>query len=180
MRCALAVALLLALSGCGETARERPRAPVRIELSTPADLAEVDDDTVEVSGSVVPASARVLVAGEQAEVDEGEFSATVALEAGANVIDVQAGAPLRAAAMTALRVVRVVPVEIPELGGASPEEAIEVLEALELVVKLNDTGDLIDDVFFGAEGVCGTDPPAGELVRPGTTVIVEIQGVCGG
>ena len=80
-------------------------------------------------GSVTPSTARVLVAGESADVDGGEFSATVALEAGTNVIDVQAGAPEHPPAMTALRVTRIVPVEIPSLDGLSPEEAEATLTA---------------------------------------------------
>lgn len=146
----------------------------------PSDLTEVDDDTVEVRGSVVPATARVLVAGEPAAVRDGEFSATVELEAGANVIDVQAGAPERPAAMTALRVVRVVPVEVPALEGLSPGDAADTLEGLGLVPQISDTGDLLDDIFFGDPGVCGTDPEAGTLVKPGSTVVVVVQGACGG
>ena len=44
---------------------------------------------------------------------------------------------------------------------------------------MRNTGDLIDDVLFGDPGVCGTEPGAGDLVPPGTTVIVEVKGVCG-
>ena len=179
VRPALALALLAALIGCGETERERPRPPVRIEILAPADLTEVDDETVEVRGSVVPGSARVLVAGETADVDDGQFSVTVALEAGANVIDVQAGAPERPAAMTALRVVRIVPIEVPALDGLPPDQAADTLEGLGLVPDVRDTGDVLDDVFFGDPGVCGTEPPAGTLVRPGSTVTVEVQGACG-
>lgn len=180
MRSALAIALLLVVAGCGEEARERPRPPVRIEISEPSDLAEVFEDSVEVRGTVAPPDARVLVAGDQADVSGGEFSATVDLESGVNVIDVQAGAPQRPATMTALRITRVVLVEIPRLEGASPDDAIAALEGLDLVPQIDDTSDLIDDVFFGDKGVCGTDPAAGDQVPPGSTVIVEIQGVCGG
>ncbi len=176
----LAFALLAALSGCGETERERARPPVRIEILAPSDLTEVDDDTIEVRGTVVPAGARVLVAGEAADTDDGEFAATVELEAGANVIDVQAGAPERPAAMTALRVVRIVPVEVPVLDGLSPEEAADTLTGIGLVADVRETGDLLDEVFFGDPGVCGTEPAAGTLVRPGSTVTVEVQGACGG
>lgn len=180
MRSAVAIALLLALAGCGESERERPRPPVRVEISEPSDLAEVYEDSVEVRGTVVPPDARVLVAGDQADVSGGEFTATVDLEAGANVIDVQAGAPQRPATMTALRVTRILLVEIPPLEGLSPNDAVAALEQLDLVAEIDDTGDLIDDVFFGDEGVCGTQPQQGEQVPPGTTVVVEIQGVCRG
>jgi hypothetical protein len=180
VRPVLAFSLLVALIGCGETERERPRPPVRIEILAPSDLTEVDDDTVEVRGSVVPPSARVLVAGQTADVDNGEFTATVSLDAGANVIDVQAAAPERPAAMTALRVVRIVPVEVPALDGLSPEEAADTLKGLGLVPDVRDTGDVLDDLFFGDPGVCGTEPEAGTLVKPGSTVTVVVQGACGG
>lgn len=180
MRRAIAFSLLLMLAACGDAERERPRAPVRIEIAAPSDLTEVDGDEIEVRGTVVPPDARVLIAGRTADVDGGgEFSATVPLEAGANVIDVEAGAPLRPAAMTALRVVRVVPVEIPELDGLSAQEAADTLEGLNLVPRVEDTGDLVDDIFFGEPGVCGTDPDAGDLVRPGSTVLVSVAGSCG-
>lgn len=171
--------LLLALSACGDAERERPGPPVRIDIVAPTDLTEVDDDEIEVRGSVVPADARVLIAGESADVVGGEFTATVPLEAGANVIDVEAGAPRRPAAMTALRVVRVVPVEVPELDGLSPEDAADTLRGLNLVPDVRDAGDLVDDIFFGDPGVCGTDPGAGDLVRPESTVVVFVAGSCG-
>lgn len=178
MRRAAPFALLLALAGCGAEQREPPRAPVRLEVAAPADLARVSDETVEVRGTVAPPDARVLVAGDEADVSGGEFTLTVALESGANVIDVQAAAPRRAAAMTALRVVRIVPVEIPELEGRPTEDAVAALEALGLEVKLSDAGAVLDDFFFGEEGVCATQPESGTEVLVGSTVIVAVAGAC--
>src|SRR3954466_3180497 len=104
------------LAGCGGDRKPEPALPpVRLTIDGPLDPATVDKGTVDVHGRVTPADARVLVGGDEAGVEGGAFSATVSLSPGANVIDVEAGAPRRAAAMTAVRVIRRVPVEIPDL-----------------------------------------------------------------
>jgi hypothetical protein len=127
---------------------------------------------------VTPADARVLVAGDDAGVDGGSFSATVALEPGANVIDIEAGAPRRPAAMTAVRVVRQVPVEIPDLAGEKPGDAIRALHGLGLQTKSEDAGGLLDGLLPGDPGVCETDPAAGEKVKAGSTVKVRVAKAC--
>ena len=38
--------------------------------------------------------------------------------------------------------------------------------------------DLLDKIFGGEPGACGTDPAAGDRVFPGTTVVVEVRNSC--
>jgi glucodextranase-like protein/PASTA domain-containing protein len=172
------IPLLLALSGCGDAKRAPALAPVRLTLTAPADRASIEAESIEVRGTVAPPTARVLVAGAEAEVRGGEFSATVPLVAGANVIDVQAGAPRRPAAMAALRVTRLVPVEIPDVEGFEPGRAVAALEAIGLEADVREAGGLLDDFLPGTAGVCATDPDAGEEVSVGTTVVVVTAKSC--
>ena len=172
--------LLLALvvvAGCGKRERTPPLAPVRLELTAPADLAEVDARTVAVAGRVVPADARVLVDGVEASVRGGAFSAEVALSAGANVIDVQAAAPRHPAAFAAVRITRLVPVAIPDLEGKSPADARDALEALGLGAETRNINP-IDFLLPGTVGVCGTEPAADTKVRTGSTVTLLVQKSC--
>jgi hypothetical protein len=171
--------VLLLLAGCGDQeppARALPA--VRLTVDAPLDTATVDDGTVKVRGHVRPASAQVLVAGDEAGTTGGAFSAVVSLEPGANVIDVQGSAPGRPAAMTAVRVVRRVPVEVPDLGGQAPADAIRALRALGLQPRVEDAGGLLDDILPGKVGVCRTDPEAGRRVKAGTTVRVGVAKSC--
>jgi hypothetical protein len=173
------VALACALAGCGSDPKpQRALAPVRLTVDAPQDPTTVDGSTVEVHGQVWPPNATVLVAGDEAGVDRGGFSAVVELHAGNNVIDVQAGAPRRPAAMTAVRVTREMPVAIPHLEGLSPEEATRRLNALGLKVELEHGGGLLDNLLPGDDGVCMTDPDAGEQVKRGTTVRVQVAKSC--
>jgi hypothetical protein len=169
--------LLLGLAGCGERERTPALAPVRVNLSAPADLARVDGRTVTVRGTVTPPDARVLVNGVEATVRGGAFASSVELEGGANVIDIQAAAPRHPAAMTAIRVTRLVPVRVPDVEGLSPHDAVDRIEAVGLVADVHDGG-LLDDLLPGTVGVCDTAPPAGEKVRAGSTVAVFTQKTC--
>lgn len=175
----LSLGLALAVAGCrDEPEREPALAPVRLAVTVPADAAQVDADEVTVSGTVSPAGTPVLVAGEQAAVSGGTFSAEVDLDPGANVVDVVAGAPRRPAAMTAVRITRLVPVEVPDVDDRDPEEARAALEALGLEVEFSRGGGLFDGLLPGDPGVCGTEPGAGERVRPGSTVTVVVANAC--
>ncbi|MEA2124491.1 MAG: hypothetical protein QOI80_1273 [Solirubrobacteraceae bacterium] len=176
-RLALGLIVVLGIAACGERERTPALAPVRVVLTSPTDLARVESRTVQVRGTVAPAGARVLVDGVEATVHGGEFSASVELEGGTNVIDVQAAAPRHPSAMTALRVTRLVPVRVPDLEGLTPDDAVEQLDALGLVADVHDGG-LLDDILPGTVGVCGTEPPAGEKVRVGSTVTVLAQKSC--
>lgn len=173
------LAPILLLAGCGGERRAAPAlAPVRLTVDGPSDATTVDADSVEVHGRVVPSTAHVLVDGAEADVRAGAFSEVVALDAGPNIIDVQAGAPRHPAAMTALRVVRQVPVEIPELAGRPPAEAVQVLEDLGLRTQVSNDDGLLDVLLPGTEGVCVSDPGPGELVRTGTVVRLRTAKAC--
>jgi hypothetical protein len=173
----LMLGLPLVLAGCGHRERTPALAPVRLALTAPRDLSRVESKHVTVDGTVAPPDARVLVDGAQADVREGSFSADVELEGGANVIDVQAAAPRHPAAMTAVRVTRLVPVTVPDLRGADPDTAVAQLKARGLVPAVHDSG-LLDSIFPGSASVCDTDPPGGERVRVGSTVTVRTGKVC--
>ncbi len=173
----LACGLLLA--GCGGSGPPPRALPgVQLRIDAPAEAGTTDTDTVEVRGTVSPAGATVLVEGDEAEVHGGTFSHTVAVGPGPNVVDVVAGAPRRPAAMTALRVVREVPVEVPDVAGQAPDDARRTLERAGLAVKLTRGGGLFDEIIPGEVGACGTTPGAGERVRAGSQVVVEVRKSC--
>ncbi len=173
------VASALSLGACGQERRAAPAlAPVRLSIDGPADAATVEIGTVEVHGRVDPATARVLVDGDEADVRDGAFSLIVPLRAGANVVDVQAGAPRHPAAMTALRVTRQVPVEIPTLAGAAPDDAVRTLERLGLRTEIVGGGGPLDFLIPGSDGVCATEPAAGERVRSGSRVRIQTSKGC--
>lgn len=174
-RLLLLVPIAVALGACGERERTPPLAPVELRLSAPADGLRVDERTVEVRGAVVPADARVRVDGVEADVRGGAFSATVTLRAGGNVIDVQAAASRHPAAMTAVRVTRLVGVEVPELAGYEAGDAVDALDALGLQADVQ-SGFL--DSILGDGRVCGTSPEARTRVKAGTTITVIVGRTC--
>ncbi len=178
MRGAVGLLLLAAvLAGCGQRERTPPLSPVRLQLTAPDDLAEVDARTITVSGTVAPAESRVLVNGVEASVRGGAFTSSVSLEGGANVIDVQASAPRHPAAFAAVRVTRIVPVPVPDVDGLTVDDATERLEALGLEVEVRKINP-IDVLLPGTVGVCGTDPGTDAKVRAGTTVTLLVQKSC--
>jgi hypothetical protein len=176
----LALACLCA-AGCGgddQPRAERPPVPIELEVTAPADMAIVRSETVEVRGSVEPAGAAVRVLGRQARVSGGTFSAEVPLEPGANVIDVMATARGRAPAMTAFRVTRELPVEVPDLSGDEVPEVQKKLGAVGLQPEVTRGGGLLDELLPGEPAVCEQDPEAGAEVRRGTTVHVVVSRSC--
>ena len=176
---AVSLFALLAAAGCGGEDRPAPTPrAVQLSLTGPADAATVDGDDIEVRGTVVPAASSVQVLGRDVDVSSGSFAIEVPLEEGANLIDVTASAAGRRPATTAVRVVREVPVEVPDLRGNEPETAVESLEGLGLRAEVRRGGGLLDDLIPGELGVCGTDPEEGERVRPGTRVTVEVAKAC--
>src|SRR5687767_12159511 len=106
MRLALLLATGLLLAGCGAGEPQRTGATPRVSLKlvTPDDGGMQREDRVEVRGTVSPADATVKVAGEEADVQGGEFMAEVPLNPGGNVIDVSASSPGRRPATDAVRV----------------------------------------------------------------------------
>jgi Glucodextranase, domain B/PASTA domain len=173
--------LAAAAAGCGGDDGERAQrvpSPVVLGVSAPTDDSVVRSETVEVRGTVEPAGAAVSVLGQDAQVRSGTFTAVVALEPGANVIDVIATARGRGPAMTAVRVTRELPVPVPDLGGLTVEEAQERVGEVGLELEVTEGGGLFDDLLPGDPAVCEQDPSPGEEVRRGTTVHVEVQRSC--
>jgi hypothetical protein len=179
---ALAALLLVCALGSaacgGDPAPRAPAKAVLLELTAPQDAAVVDSETVTIAGRVSPAASSVRVLGEDVGASGGTFSTTIDLDPGANVVDVAATAPGRRPALTAVRVVRRMPVEIPDLQGEAVDAATERLEALALRVETREGGGLIDRLLPGEPKVCRTDPQAGEKVRVRTTVTLETGKGC--
>ena len=82
---ALVLAAGLTLAACGEAPRATTEPRVKLKLELPDDGGSIRADAVEVRGTVTPADAAVLVAGRDAEVDGGSFTAHVSLDPGGNV-----------------------------------------------------------------------------------------------
>jgi hypothetical protein len=132
-----------------------------------------------VIGTVEPAGAAVLVLGQKAPVSGGgTFKATVALEPGANVIDVMASASGHSPALTAFRVTREMPVTVPDLGGKTVDEVDQALDALGLHAEVEKGGGLIEDLLPGDPAVCQQDPDPGTQVKRGTKVHVVVSKSC--
>jgi Glucodextranase, domain B len=167
----------LALAGCG-AARTGSEPRVSVRLTAPGDTKLVRSDTVHVRGTVSPSGASVQVDGQDATVEGGTFVAEVALQPGANVIDATATAPGRRADADAIRVTRDVRVAIPQLQGDDPDAADDQLRTMGLVPVQKRGGSLLDRFFPGALQVCATQPDAGALVDPHTTVTVVVARGC--
>ncbi|HET9738431.1 MAG TPA: PASTA domain-containing protein [Solirubrobacteraceae bacterium] len=175
------VTACLAAAGCGggdDPPAQRALVPVVLDVREPADEAVVRTDSVRVAGSVAPAGAAVRVNGSVAEVEGDEFVADVPLEPGANVIDVIASARGRAPALTAVRVTRELPVEVPDVEGLAVEEAESRLADAGLKSELEDDGGFFDELLPGEPAVCGQDPQAGTEVRRGTAVLLTVAKRC--
>jgi len=173
------VLLLLLAGGCASGCNDdRSQRPVRLEITAPADAAVVRDGSVEVRGLVRPRGARVLVLGRPARVARGEFRAVVPLRVGSNLIDVGASARGAAPAWNALRVTRELVVSVPDLVGATREDAVARLEALGLVPEVEEEGGLLDELLGGDWIVCAIRPPAGSDVRRGTRINVIVAKGC--
>jgi hypothetical protein len=175
------VACVAAVAGCGGDDGERAQralVPVELEVTAPKDMAVVQSETVEVLGSVEPAGASVRVLGKPAGVSGVSFRAEVSLQPGANVIDVMASARGRASAMTAFRVTRELPVEVPDLDGLEVPEVEERLADVGLVPDVSERGGLLDGLLPGEPAVCEQDPVPGTEVRRGTTVKVQVARSC--
>ncbi len=176
--CGLVLLVLLAggcAAGCGDDPVHRP---VRLEITAPTDAAVVRVGSVEVRGLVHPRRARVLVLGRPTPVVRGEFRAVVPLRVGSNLIDVGATARGAAPAWNALRITREVLVELPDLIGATREDAITRLEAIGLRADVEENGDLLDSLLGGEWIVCVSDPAAGSDVRRGTAIHLTVAKGC--
>jgi type 1 fimbria pilin len=172
-------ACALLLSACGGADPAPSGTPVRLAVTAPGDEDAVRAGTVQIRGTVRPASADVTVRGEHAQVSGGSWSAQVTLEPGVNVVDVLASAGSARPAMTAVRVRRLVQIEVPDVTGLNADDAKSALQDAHLQADLQTTGGgFFDELLGGDPRVCQTDPPAGEKVDPGTTVVVQLARRC--
>jgi hypothetical protein len=177
----LVACLAVVVVGCGggeEKQAPRALAPVVLELTEPSDEAVVRSSSVRVRGSVSPAGADVRVDGRAAEMEGETFAIEVPLEPGANVLDVMATARGRAPAVTAVRVTREMPVEVPDVTGVGKDEAQSRLSEAGLKVEIHDGGGLFDGLLPGEPVVCVQEPEAGAMVRRGTFVVVSVAKRC--
>jgi Glucodextranase, domain B/PASTA domain len=172
----IATVCVVALVGCGSAVRPAPP-PVRLTIDRPADGLTTLADQVLVSGTAAGA-ATVLVAGRPVPVTGGSFSVQVPVKPGTNVIDVLAGAPRAQDAMNAVRVVRQLPVRVPNLDGQAPSAAVGVLNRLGLRPRVRDVGGFLQSLLPMSERVCATSPPAGRLLPPRSAVEVQIAEIC--
>ena len=67
---------------------------------------------------------------------------------------------------------------LPDLIGATEDDAIERLDELGLRTEVEEEGDLLDELLGGDWIVCASDPPAGSDVRRGTTVLLTVARGC--
>jgi PASTA domain/Glucodextranase, domain B len=172
-------ACALLMTGCGGDKPAAGRAPVRLQISAPADQDTVRDGSVHLRGTVSPAGATVLVRGEKADVSGSSWSAQVSLEPGVNVVDVLASSGSARPALTALRVRRVIEVDVPDVTGLSADDAKKALEDAHLKADLQtDKGGFFDELLGGSPNVCDTDPAPGTSVSPDTTVTVHLARDC--
>lgn len=172
-------ACALLMTGCGGGKHATAQAPVRLQVTSPPDQGTVREGSVEIRGTVLPSSATVLVRGQKADVSGGSWSAQVSLEPGVNVVDVTASAGSARPALTAVRVRRVVEVEVPDVSGLSADDAQKQLEDADLKADLQtDKGGFFDGLLGGSPSVCDTEPAAGQKVSPGTTVTVHLARDC--
>ncbi len=176
---AAGLAVAAFLPACGDAPEPPRREPeVKLRLTSPADVAVVRTETVEIRGTVAPAAAEVQVRGRKVAVQGGGFSADVALKPGANLIDVAASARGRRPDFAAMRVVFEQRVALPDVVGRDADTAQEELEGLGLGVKQQDAGGFFDPILPGDPKVCSMRPAAGGQVLPGTEVSLLVARDC--
>lgn len=174
----MAIAAAALLCACGRTARP-PAPPVKLTLSAPADGSRIESSTATVSGVVTPRTARVLILGQTVTPDGGgDFSATVALVPGTNLIDVIASTPHARPAMTALRVIRYVLIKVPDVTGESPSNAAAAIRGAGLKPQLNGDSNPFSFLLPLPQQVCSQSPSGGAQVDPNHTVILQVGKVC--
>jgi beta-lactam-binding protein with PASTA domain len=175
----VAVLAVAFLTACGEEERPPQREPlVEVMLDAPPDTDVTRDERITISGTVKPERATVEVLGSEVEVQDGRWSTEVALEPGANLIDVAGSANGRRPDFAALRVVREQRVPLPDLAGRDADTAQEELEGLGLEVRTRDGGGFFDPLLPGDPAVCSMDPGPGTQVLPGSEVTLEVARDC--
>jgi hypothetical protein len=179
--CTIAVVLAVAIltTACGDDPKPPQREPlVQLTIDAPADAATTRDERVSVSGTVKPARASVQVLGADVSVQDGRWSTEVALDPGANLIDVAGSANGRRPDFAALRIVREQRVPLPDVTGRDTDTATEELEGLGLKVGTEDAGGFLDPLLPGDPTGCSMDPAPGEEVLPGTEVTLQVARDC--
>jgi hypothetical protein len=167
------------VGGCGaDDPPPPPQKPVQLTIASPNDTAVVQGATATVTGTVVPASARVRVQGHLARVSNGTFSASVALDHGANVVDVAATAGGRSAALTAFRVTREERVAVPDFTGLSAGDAEKAAGQRDLKLETERGGGFLDSLVPRDIHVCEQEPAPGTRVRRGSTVRLLVARSC--
>lgn len=170
---------LVSCGGSDPSARAAKALPeVHLSITSPVDSATTRSTSVTVRGTVEPSGSAVEVLGHRAEVVGSTFTAQVDLDPGTNVIDLSATAPRRDPAMTAIRVTREMLIEIPDLGGLSPDDARTAVQRAGLRFEQHDGDSFLDKILPGSPGVCEQDPQAGKPVPRGTTVKVLVAKRC--
>jgi len=112
---ALALALALGMTACGSsdesaaTTTEPTDASVNLQITAPADGSSMRADRVTVRGTVTPPTAAVQISGQPAQVGNGVFTGSVALQRGSNTIDVVASTAGAAPASRTITVTRSAP-----------------------------------------------------------------------
>jgi hypothetical protein len=167
----------LLLSACGATPRSPSEPRVKLKLDAPTSGGSTREDHIAVSGSVTPADAAVRVMGVDAPVVGGEFTAEVRLQPGGNVIDVTASSPGRRSATDAVRYMRDMRVDVPNVLTKSPAEAADMLEDVGLVAVIEEDGTWLDRLL-GDPQVCAANPPARTAVAKGTKVTLRTARDC--
>lgn len=178
LTCAACAAALLLGCGGADDSPSAPREGVRLQVTAPADGALVRGGTVDVRGSVSPASADVSVLGRPALVTGGEFTAVVPIEPGVNIVDIAASAPRRRPAFATLRVTRDVLVAVPDLTGVVEQDIDARLEPFGLQASVQRDGGILDVLRPGERAVCEQEPVGGSRVRRGRTVRVVVSKNC--
>jgi hypothetical protein len=174
------IALLAAgllMTACGETPRPASEPRVKLKLDAPNSGGSTREDHVAVSGTVSPADADVLVMGAEARVSAGRFTVDVPLEPGGNVIDIAASSPGRRSVADAVRYTRDMRVDVPDVVGQTPEDAVAALKAVGLAETVEEDGTWLDRLL-GEPQVCSTDPPAGTAVEKKTKVTLHVARDC--
>ena len=120
----------------------------------------------------------MLVLGRRARVARGEFRAVVPLREGSNLIDVGASARGASPYWNALRVTREVLVKVPDLIGATRDDAIDRLDALGLRAEVQKEGGLLDELLGGDWIVCASSPTAGSHVRRAASIQLAVARGC--
>ncbi|MDA0164192.1 PASTA domain-containing protein [Solirubrobacter ginsenosidimutans] len=176
-RLVILLAAGLVVSACGETPRPATEPRVKLKLEAPNSGGTTRDDHISIHGTVTPADATVEVMGTAASVSAGEFTADVDLQPGGNVIDVTASSPGRRPAADALRYVRDMRVDVPNVLGRSPDDATAAVRATGLTPVIQDDTNWLDRLL-GSPTVCSVSPPAGTAVAKGTKVTLRTANTC--